>query len=202
MMVIKYIIVAVAAYLIGSISPSILISWSFKKDVRNYGSGNAGATNMVRNFGWLYGLMTFFLDILKGFLCSYLGKLFAGETGASIGAFMVVIGHMFPLYYKFKGGKGVSTTMGAMLTFAPLQSLVVYLIAIIVVAITGIVSIGSLLGFVLESVMICLIYPHLTGILPKIVILVLTVLIFWAHRENIKRLLKGQENKLSVRSKK
>ncbi len=201
-MVIRYIVVAIAAYLIGSISPSILISWSFKKDVRNYGSGNAGATNMVRNFGWVYGLMTFFLDILKGFLCSYLGKLFAGETGAVIGAFFVVIGHMFPLYYKFKGGKGVSTSMGTMLTFAAVPSLVVYLIAVIVVAITGIVSIGSLLGFVMESIMICLIYPTLTGILPKILILVLTLLIFWAHRENIKRLIQGKENKLTVRSKK
>ena len=147
MPILRFIAIALGAYLIGSISPALIISRHVeKKDVRQFGSGNAGASNMVRNFGWAAGLATFGLDMLKGAAATLLGKWAGGDLGAAIAAVAVVLGHSFPVYYGFRGGKGVSASMGAMLAVAPIPSLVVYLIAILVVAITGIVSIGSLLG--------------------------------------------------------
>ena len=156
---------------------------------------------MVRNFGWAAGLATFGLDMLKGAAATLLGKWAGGDLGAAIAAVAVVLGHSFPVYYGFRGGKGVSASMGAMLAVAPLPSLVVYLIAILIVALTGIVSIGSLLGFTLESLMVWVIFPDLVGQPLKWALLVLTILTFVGHRENIKRLLQGKENKITPKKK-
>ncbi len=192
-----YAAIALGAYLIGSISPALIISRLVEKtDVRKYGSGNAGATNMVRNFGWLPGLATFALDMLKGATAVLLGKWAGGEMGEAVAAVAAVLGHSYPIYYGFRGGKGVSTSMGAMLAIAPLHSLVVYAIAILVVVLTGIVSIGSLLGFTLELLMVLLVFPNLVGLPIKIAMGILTVLTFIGHRGNIKRLLNGTENKI------
>lgn len=192
-----YAAIALGAYLIGSISPALIISRLVEKtDVRKYGSGNAGATNMVRNFGWLPGLATFALDMLKGATVVLLGKWAGGEMGEAVAAVAAVLGHSYPIYYGFRGGKGVSTSMGAMLAIVPLHSLVVYAIAILVVVLTGIVSIGSLLGFTLELLMVLLVFPNLVGLPIKIAMGILTVLTFIGHRGNIKRLLNGTENKI------
>lgn len=192
-----YAAIVLGAYLIGSISPALIISRLVEKtDVRKYGSGNAGATNMVRNFGWLPGLATFALDMLKGATAVLLGKWAGGEMGEAVAAVAAVLGHSYPIYYGFRGGKGVSTSMGAMLAIVPLHSLVVYAIAILVVVLTGIVSIGSLLGFTLELLMVLLVFPNLVGLPIKIAMGILTVLTFIGHRGNIKRLLNGTENKI------
>ncbi len=192
-----YAAIALGAYLIGSISPALIISRLVEKtDVRKYGSGNAGATNMVRNFGWLPGLATFALDMLKGATAVLLGKWAGGEMGEAVAAVAAMLGHSYPIYYGFRGGKGVSTSMGAMLAIVPLHSLVVYAIAILVVVLTGIVSIGSLLGFTLELLMVLLVFPNLVGLPIKIAMGILTVLTFIGHRGNIKRLLNGTENKI------
>ena len=202
MNVIYIAIVVIAGYLLGSLSISILLSKNLLgRDVRRHGSGNAGASNMVRNFGWAAGLATFGLDMLKGAAATLLGKWTGGDLGAAIAAVAVVLGHSFPVYYGFRGGKGVSASMGAMLAVAPLPSLVVYLIAILIVALTGIVSIGSLLGFTLESLMVWVIFPDLVGQPLKWALLVLTILTFVGHRENIKRLLQGKENKITPKKK-
>ena len=197
MKLLSYAAIALGAYLIGSISPALIISRLVEKtDVRKYGSGNAGATNMVRNFGWLPGLATFALDMLKGATAVLLGKWAGGEMGEAVAAVAAVLGHSYPIYYGFRGGKGVSTSMGAMLAIVPLHSLVVYAIAILVVVLTGIVSIGSLLGFTLELLMVLLVFPNLVGLPIKIAMGILTVLTFIGHRGNIKRLLNGTENKI------
>ena len=202
MPILRFIAIALGAYLIGSVSPALIISRHVeKKDVRQFGSGNAGASNMVRNFGWAAGLATFGLDMRKGAAATLLGKWAGGDLGAAIAAVAVVLGHSFPVYYGFRGGKGVSASMGAMLAVAPLPSLVVYLIAILIVALTGIVSIGSLLGFTLESLMVWVIFPDLVGQPLKWALLVLTILTFVGHRENIKRLLQGKENKITPKKK-
>ena len=180
MSILTYIAIAVAAYLIGSISPSLIISkYIMKKDVRQYGSGNAGTTNMVRNFGWKLGVCTFALDIVKGAMACLLCW-----------------------YYGFRGGKGVATSMGAMLGLFPLHSLVIYVICFAIVAVTGIVSIGSLCGFLLYTLMVWLVLPGLVGLPLKIAIAILTVLTFIGHRGNIKRLLNGTENKLFAKKNK
>jgi len=203
MSILTYIAIAVAAYLIGSISPSLIISkYIMKKDVRQYGSGNAGTTNMVRNFGWKLGVCTFALDILKGAMAGLLGRHFGGELGAAIAIVCAVLGHSYPLYYGFRGGKGVATSMGAMLGLFPLHSLVIYVICFAIVAVTGIVSIGSLCGFLLYTLMVWLVLPGLVGLPLKIAIAILTVLTFIGHRGNIKRLLNGTENKLFAKKNK
>lgn len=192
-----YAAIALGAYLIGSISPALIISRLVEKtDVRKYGSGNAGATNMVRNFGWLPGLATFALDMLKGATAVLVGKWAGGEMGEAVAAVAAMLGHSYPIYYGFRGGKGVSISMGAMLAIAPLHSLVVYAIAILAVVLTGIVSIGSLLGFTLELLMVLLVFPNLVGLPIKIAMGILTMLTFIGHRGNIKRLLNGTENKI------
>ena len=197
MQILIYVAIALGAYLIGSISPALMISrYVEKTDVRKYGSGNAGATNMVRNFGWLPGLATFALDMIKGAVAVLLGRWIGGELGEAIAAVMAVLGHSFPIYYGFRGGKGVSTSMGAMLAIAPLPSLVVYALAILVVVLTGIVSIGSLLGFTIELLMVLFLFPNMVGLPIKIALAILTILTFVGHRGNIKRLLNGTENKI------
>ena len=98
-----YAAIALGAYLIGSISPALIISRLVEKtDVRKYGSGNAGATNMVRNFGWLPGLATFALDMLKGATAVLLGKWAGGEMGEAVAAVAAVLGHSYPIYYGFR----------------------------------------------------------------------------------------------------
>ena len=103
-------------YLIGCISPSYLIGRKKGYDVRTSGSCNAGASNMVRNFGWAAGLATFGLDMLKGAAATLLGKWAGGDLGAAIAAVAVVLGHSFPVYYGFRGGKGVSSSIDAIIT--------------------------------------------------------------------------------------
>ena len=203
MKVFAYLLTAVIAYFLGSISPALIYSKIVeKKDVRKYGSGNAGATNMLRSFGLKAGIFTFLMDMVKGALCALIGKWLCGnEWGQALGTLAGVFGHMMPVYYNFKGGKGVSTSMGAMLTAAPLHSLVVYILAILIIVFTRIVSLASLTGFVMETVMLVLLFPNLTGIPMKLTIIILTVCIFLSHRENIKRLLAGKENKISLKKK-
>lgn len=203
MEIVIYIAIALGAYLIGSISPSIIISNHFaKKDIREFGSGNAGSTNMLRTFGIKMGAATFVLDFLKGLICSALGFTFGGGLGRAIALVCVVIGHSFPVYYRFKGGKGVATSMGAMLMISPLHSLVCYLIAIATIFITGIVSVASLLGFLLVTICYCIVFPGLATLPEMIAIVFITLLVFYQHRENIKRILKGKENKFSFKKKK
>ena len=151
---------------------------------------------MVRNFGWVPGLATFVLDMLKGAIAALLGKWAGGDLGQAIAAVAVVLGHSFPVYYGFRGGKGVSTSMGAFLAILPLPSLVVYAIAILLVVFTGIVSVGSLFGFTLECLVLWFIYPEITSLPIKIALTILTVLTFVGHRDNIKRLVHGTENKI------
>lgn len=102
-----YAAIALGAYLIGSISPALIISRLVEKtDVRKYGSGNAGATNMVRNFGWLPGLATFALDMLKGATAVLVGKWAGGEMGEAVAAVAAMLGHSYPIYYGFPWRKG------------------------------------------------------------------------------------------------
>ena len=200
-----YIAVAIFSYLIGSISPSIIISNRFqKRDIRNYGSGNAGSTNMIRTFGWGIGLLTFALDIFKGALVVYIatvvGNLINDNFGICymIASFSVIAGHSWPIYYKFKGGKGVATTLGILLVLMPLPTLGCLAIAIGTIVISGIVSIGSILGVILCSISTFIFYDN-TAL--SITICTLSAFIIFLHRQNIIRLLKGTENKLSFKKK-
>ena len=199
--ILVYLAVAVGAYLIGSLSSAIIISNGVKKkDIRDYGSGNAGATNMLRTFGWLSGLLTFLFDAAKGTLCAWLGWLVAGDMGMHIAAVCVVLGHNWPLYYGFRGGKGIATMFGVCLFMFPTTALLLALGIVALIGITRIVSLSTLLGVTIAAAIVICRDP---GNLP----LVINYAAFWVlamvrHRGNIERLLKGEERKLSFGSKK
>ncbi len=192
------IIAALLAYLIGSIPTGFIIFYlSEKKDIRNYGSQATGATNVLRLKGWKYGLAVFAGDWLKGFLPVLIVlKTFNDLSLAAVCAFLVVVGHCFPLYIKFKGGKGVATTVGifSILALKPLMvSLVLFLI---IVLFTRYVSLGSLLATLSLPVSAFFFQTEYE-------ILVLGTAVFlvigFRHKGNIKRLIQGKERKIGER---
>lgn len=192
----KLIIAAVIAYLIGNISFSLIIGkLVFKKDVRNYGSGNAGTTNMIRAFGAKIGVITFIGDALKGMFAAYLGKLLGGMDGCYIAGIMVIIGHNWPVFLRFKGGKGVATTIGVMLYVLPIPTLICFIIGVSIAFFTRIVSLGSLIGVSLSPIAILLVVRPFD---VKLIVfsLIYTAMCLFKHRGNIVRLIKKEERKL------
>ena len=192
----KFVLAAVIAYLIGNISFSLILGkLLYKKDIRNYGSGNAGTTNMIRAFGAKIGVITFIGDALKGMLAAYLGKLIGGMDGCYIAGIMVIIGHNWPVFLKFKGGKGVATTIGVMLYVLPFYTLICFIIGVSIAFITRIVSLGSLIGVGLSPIVILLVVRPFD---KKLIIfsLIYTAMCLFKHRGNIVRLIKKEERKL------
>lgn len=191
-MIFKVIVCAVLAYILGGFQMAILISkGALKRDVREMGSGNAGTTNMIRNFGWGYGALTFIGDLIKGAMASIICGWIGGDICILFGGIFVVIGHVFPVQYGFKGGKGVATTFGVMLGINPLVALVVFAVCLIVALITRIVSIASLLG-----VLAFFVASFFLGGRWLIVLLfgLLMLFVVFTHRANIARLANGTEN--------
>ena len=190
-----YILPSVIAYLIGNFSTSFLIGKCFANiDIREHGSGNAGTTNMLRTLGKKAALYTFLGDGLKGVLAVLIGLKLGGTNVAMVCGIFVVIGHIWPVALKFKGGKGVATAFASMIVVFPLQSLFCMALGILIIYKTRFVSLGSMLGVT--------IFPFLIfnkGIVPFSVSLILMALILFTHRQNIKRLLNGEENKLGVK---
>ena len=142
--------IALFGYLLGSLNFSIILSRLRGDDVRSHGSGNAGMTNMLRTYGKLPAAMTFIGDFLKGTLAVVLGRMVAGAAlavyGGLFGALGALLGHMFPLYFGFKGGKGVATGLGLLAALDPASFLIVAVIFIPIAPITGYVSLASVLG--------------------------------------------------------
>lgn len=188
--------IAIVAYLIGNISFSVLIGkLFFKKDVRNYGSGNAGTTNAIRAFGAKIGVLTFIGDVLKGVLAAFIGKYFGGTDGLYIAGIMVIIGHNYPVFLKFKGGKGVATTIGVMFVVIPLITTICLIIGLALAFSTRMVSLGSVIAVPLSAIINLAIHRPF-----DIKLLIFSIfysgLCLFMHRENIKRLIKHEERKL------
>lgn len=207
---IAVIITAIIAYLIGSINFSVLISKKFAGfDVRVKGSGNAGTTNMLRSVGKGAAVVTLICDILKGLVAIFVGfvisKIAKNTNGALIvqtAALAVVIGHTFPAFFEFKGGKGVATSLGVILCMNWQVGLICLAFALIIMAVTKMVSAGSVTAAIL--------YPILTifGVKSTALIIegnyiifsiLLALFVIFNHRENIRRIIEGKENKLSFR---
>jgi len=196
---------AAIGYLLGSINTSLVVGKLFyKTDVRQYGSGNAGATNTLRTLGKTAAAIVVVGDLLKGILACLLGRWLAGETSVGVyggeyaAGIMAVIGHNWPLYFGFKGGKGVMTAFAVVLMFSPLAALICLLGFVVIVAITRYVSLGSIVGGAA--------FPLVAWLLGEPLLLVLTgvllaLLIIFRHAANIRRLLAGNEDKLSFKSK-
>ena len=193
------IIAAVAAYLIGSVNSSILISKAVSgKDIRESGSGNAGATNMLRTMGKKYAVITLILDILKGVVAILIAKLLtmfctAPDYSVFIAGAAVEIGHCYPVFFGFKGGKGVATGLGVLLMWDWKIGLAVLAAALIIMAVTRYVSLGSIIAAVLFAVIECI---RMDNIISKVCVIIMAALLVFKHRANIVRLIKGKENKL------
>ncbi len=199
------IIALLAAYLIGSVSFGYLAGrLMLGVDIRQHGSGNTGATNVLRTLGTGPAIVIFLLDVGKGFAAIFLAGLLTDiPLMIMLAGVAVVAGHNWPLFYKFKGGRGVATTVGVMLGLAPLVILIVLLIGVPIIAITRYVSLGSIIGSFLVPVLMVAFRMPPAYILFGTVLATLTI---WRHRENISRLLNGTENqigkKVVIKSKK
>ncbi|NPV43142.1 MAG: glycerol-3-phosphate 1-O-acyltransferase PlsY [Firmicutes bacterium] len=184
----------IISYLLGSISFSYFIAKIWMGiDIRNYGSGNAGATNVLRVLGTKPAIIALLGDALKGIIAVYLGKLTGDELIMLLCGLAVVIGHNWPIFLKFKGGKGIATSLGVILTISPLSSLILIIIGVFIIYITRYVSLGSITS--------AIILPFIFYMLHKsgyylVFALVLTFLALFRHRSNIQRLLSGKESKL------
>lgn len=191
MLIAKICLIAVAGYLLGSVSASIILSRAaLGKDVREEGSGNAGATNMTRVFGWKAGVITLLGDMFKAGAATLLGYLLLGDLGLSIGGIACMTGHCFPVFHSFKGGKGIS--VGAAIGLAIDWRVFVFIIIafLIVALLTRKVSAGSMTAAVAITVS-SILFAVST---PKLILAICAMcLALFQHRENFKRLLKGTE---------
>lgn len=211
-----YIIMAIIAYLIGSINFSIIISKKIAGfDVREKGSGNAGTTNMLRSVGKKAAAITLVCDILKGvisiviaIIIGKIAKNFDKELLLQIAGIAVVLGHTFPIFFGFKGGKGVATSLGVLLMSNWQIGLICLVFALVLMALTRMVSLGSCTAAVLFPVLTLFINQHYTvltdgknGNVYFVYSVILAIIVLYNHRENIKRILNGTENKLSFSKK-
>lgn len=190
-------------YLLGSINSGIIVSKLFhKEDIRSYGSGNAGATNMLRTYGKRDAAITFLGDVAKSVAAVALGRVLLGLTGGYIALFCCIIGHAFPVFYKFKGGKGVAVSAGgvaALFAFTPDWWIILAELAIfiVVVAITRFISLGSVIAmFVFPLLMSRFELGWSLNILFSFMI---AALVIYLHRGNIKRIYKGTESKFTLK---
>ncbi len=199
MEIFSYIIIAVVAYLLGNISTSYIVAKRIAGvDIRTQGSGNAGSTNVLRTLGKRAGAMTFLGDVLKGVMAVLISEFAARLVGIDtllagyLAVICVVAGHNWPAVLGFRGGKGVATSLGAMLAVNPVITLMCLAVFILVVVITKYVSLGSVVGIGCSPIFM-IIVKNKAGL---IVALFLTASVIYNHRANIKRLLNGTERKI------
>lgn len=186
------------AYLIGTISPSFLIGkYVYGIDIRKEGSGNPGSTNALRTMGKKVGAVVLLVDFLKGALAAYIGMATFGPEFSILTGFAGILGHDFPFYLKFKGGKGVATSLGAACIMVPKMALMFGGVGIIVIILCNMVSAGSVAGFAsLAIYMSAISIMNNDFKLTNLVLIAIGLLGIYKHRANIKRILDGKENKL------
>lgn len=208
-----YIVVAIIAYLIGSVSFSILISKKMAGfDVRKKGSGNAGSTNVLRTVGKKAAIITLLCDILKGVIAVLIafvaGKIVKNLDNAlliQLAGIFVIIGHTFPVFFQFKGGKGIATALGVLIITNWQIGLICLVFALILIIVTKMVSVGSVSAAILFPVLILFIKENY--LVPTsasnwsylIYGIILCLIVIFNHRSNLKRILNGTENKISFK---
>ena len=189
-------LVIVIGYLLGSISTGVVLSKMLTKtDIRSQGSGNAGTTNMLRVLGRKAALLTFVGDMLKGIIAVFIGKwLIGGEFGGLMGVVGAVLGHYFPLYFGFKGGKGIATSFGSLLFVFPIQALLAFTVFLILVGMTHYVSVGSIAAAAVLPLLV--IITRFNQPVLWIITACLGASVIWRHSANITRLMNHTESKL------
>ena len=215
----QFLLLAIGSYLIGNINFAIIISKLKKKDIRTLGSGNPGTLNMSRNFGLKIGVLTLVLDIIKGALPTLVGLIIYRNTyfvGTTLSiellakvccGFFAVLGHVFPVFMKFKGGKGIATTIGVFFVCNPIIALISGACAIVFIMLTEIGAMGSFIATTPGAVTVCynvykayieLKVPSYSNVILAIVtnlfVVLLISLTWYAHRKNIKRMLTEEEH--------
>lgn len=204
MNIINTLIAFAAAYLLGSIPAAIWSGkWFHGIDVREHGSGNAGTTNVIRVLGWKTGIPVLLFDLGKGWLSTMMPVfLNASEPGSGIMVNMQIVaglcsiaGHIYPVFEHFRGGKGVATMFGALLALQPLLTLCCFGVFLVVLLVTGIVSISSIAAGIAFPLFLFIIFDA-PSLLLKIFSVMVAVILFITHHKNIKRLIKGEEKKL------
>ena len=191
------ILTLIIGYLLGSISTSILLSrLMLNDDIRKHGSGNPGASNMIRTFGIKYGAAVLIGDALKGVLAALIGQWLLGMDGAYYGALAAVLGHNWSIFLGFKGGKGVATTFGAMAVIMPWWTLGAAVIFIITILVTRYFSLASMTALVF--IWLAALIFHISNVALFLTCTALTGLSLFQHRGNIQRLLKGTENRWTL----
>ena len=208
-----YIIIGIIAYVIGSINFSILISKKMAGfDVREKGSGNAGSTNVLRAVGARAALITLICDIFKGIVAILIAVLIGNIVGntdksllVQIAGILVIVGHTFPIFFEFKGGKGVATALGVLLITNWKIGLICLIFALILIAITRMVSVGSMAAAILFPVLTIFVSENFivpaTGFKYLVYSLIIAAIVIFNHRENVQRILNGTENKISFSKK-
>jgi glycerol-3-phosphate acyltransferase PlsY len=187
-------LLSICAYLLGAVPFGVLVARSRGIDIRTQGSGNIGATNVFRCVGKGWGVFTFVLDALKGFVPAYFFRQWGGlgpEYGVLFG-FAAIIGHTFPVYLKFKGGKGVATSAGMLLGVAPLAVGFGFLSWVICLVLSRYVSLSSIIAAIVVAVAA---WFQDDGLVVQVALTLLALLVTWLHRANIVRLLNGTENR-------
>jgi glycerol-3-phosphate acyltransferase PlsY len=191
----------VLSYLLGSISFSVLLAKAIRGiDIRQHGSGNAGATNTLRILGKGPAVAVLLLDVIKGIAAVWIG-IWLSDGSPWIAAFSgiaAIAGHNWPLYFNFRGGKGIATAIGVLVSLAFLPALYAGIIAILSIVLTRYVSLGSLIFVALTPVFILILPGYSMSIFWGSLIICLFA--FWRHRTNIAKLAKGQENKLGSKN--
>lgn len=204
-------------YLLGSVNFGVIISnREYHDDIRTHGSGNAGATNMLRTYGTKAAVLTMLGDMLKAVFAVGLGYFLVGahaihpetskiipvdEFGAAIAGLFVMLGHMFPIFFKFKGGKGVATSAMVILMISPITCLFCFIVFAVIVIGTRFVSLASIMGMTFYPIILSA-FSGGRNPTARIVSVFMAVLVVFMHRENIKRLREGKESKVSFGKKK
>jgi glycerol-3-phosphate acyltransferase PlsY len=196
----KLLIISIIAYLLGSFSSAYVVGKLYKNiDIREHGSGNAGATNAMRVLGKPAGIVTFVLDALKSIVSVVIGLQLYGYYGGLVAAIFTVIGHNWPLFFGFKGGKGIVATITTMAILQFKLTLISVIIGLIVGVITKYVSLLSI-TFLTSLIVITFTGLISVDIYTKLTILFLSLMGIYRHRSNIKRLINGKENKFGGKS--
>lgn len=209
MVVFPAIVCLIAGYLIGSIMTAVKIAKAKSMDIRDCGSGNAGSTNVLRTFGWKWGIICLACDCAKGalavcighfigFICTKLNIIPGLESVKNLfGCFAMlgaIFGHLLPVFYNFRGGKCVAVALGGLLVLAPLQLLTALVIAVILILITRMVSVGSIVGTLLAAAFV--IIANWGDIPLTVLSVIIAAVIVTAHLPNIQRIMEGRERRL------
>lgn len=202
LLVTAWVLVAVIAYLLGSLNSAIIVSkYKYKQDIRTFGSGNAGLTNMHRVYGKDGAILTLVGDIAKQLVAVLVGSVLVGRYGAYLAGLFCMLGHIFPIYYRFKGGKGVLTAATMILLIDPMIFSILFIVFAIVLIFTRYVSLSSIVAAITYPAAVYIANGNNPHFFELAFALFAGALVIFMHRSNIRRIFRNEENKFSFKKK-